>query len=71
MSDKRNALQVRAAWSLMAAVRTAAAREMTTASASTRAALIQKVRADGFDRATFAPAERETACRGITLCKVK
>jgi hypothetical protein len=45
----RNSLQVRAPWSLTAAVREAAEREMTTSSEYTRRALIEKLRSDGID----------------------
>ena len=54
-APSRNSLQILAPSSLTAAIKAAAAREMTTASEYSRRALIERLRADGIDPAAFAP----------------
>jgi hypothetical protein len=54
-AHSRNSLQVRVPWSLTAAIRVAAERELTTASEYARRALIARLRADGLDPNQFAP----------------
>jgi hypothetical protein len=61
-SNPRNAIQLLAPPTLTAALKEAAAREMTTTSEYTRRALIEKLRADGIDLARPAsPAAAVTA----------
>jgi len=55
-------IQVRVPWSIVAAVRSATDRKMTTVSEYVRAAVLVKLRTDGFDPAKFTP-ERLTIAR--------
>jgi hypothetical protein len=61
MSAKRNTIHLVAPWSLTAALKEAAARELTTSSEYVRRAVIARLRSDSVDPARFASAEQPPA----------
>jgi hypothetical protein len=61
MSVKRNLIQVLVPWSISAAIKEAAAHELTSNSGYIRRALVERLRADGVDPARFTPAEQTAA----------
>jgi len=61
MSAKRNTIHLVAPCSLTAALKEAAARELTTPSEYTRRALVERLRSDGVDPARFGSAEQTAA----------
>ncbi len=58
---KRNTIHLVAPWSLTAAIKAAAARELTTNSEYVRRAVIERLRVDGVDPSQHAPAELTAA----------
>ncbi len=59
MAEKRNSFQIVAPWSLTAAVKVAAEREMTSVSDYVRRALLRQLRDDGLDPEEFTPRNQE------------
>ncbi len=66
MAEKRNSFQIVAPWSLTAAVKVAAEREMTSVSDYVRRALLRQLRNDGIDPAEFAPRNQGTGAAAAT-----
>ena len=60
-APKRSSIQVLAPSSLTAAIKEAAARELTSNSEYVRRAVIERLRHDGVDPTRFAPAEQTAA----------
>jgi uncharacterized protein with beta-barrel porin domain len=61
VNAKRNLIQVLVPWSISAAIKEAAAHELTSNSEYIRRALVERLRSDGVDPARFAPAEQTAA----------